>query len=241
MRALFVTRWWSALRLEATTQWRQRFIHAAILSGLLWLTLLLPMPVGLRPIIEPYVLVGDITIIGFFFIGGSVFFEKQERTLGAVICSPLRFWEYLSVKIGLLSGISLGVALVVVSVTHGVGVHLLPVAAGVLLGTLVMLLAGFASSLPFSSVSDWFLSTTVPLAILALPVLHLSGVWPNPVLYLVPTQGPLLLFGAAFDQVSLAPWQVAYALAYPLVCAAGLYLLARTLFSRFVIERSGVL
>jgi fluoroquinolone transport system permease protein len=236
-----VSRWWSALRLEATTQTRQRFVHAAVISGLLWLALLLPMPRHVRPIIEPYVLVGDISMIGFFFIGGSVFFEKQERTLGAIICSPLRFWEYLSVKITLLLAISLFVAVVVVGVTHGVGVHLLPVAAGVALGTLVMLLAGFASSLPFSSVSDWFLSTTVPLAVLALPVLHLSGVWPSPVLYLIPTQGPLLLFGAAFDQVALAPWQVVYALAYPLVCAAGLYRLAKTLFGRYVIERSGLL
>ncbi|MCV7151398.1 fluoroquinolone export ABC transporter permease subunit [Mycolicibacterium pyrenivorans] len=236
-----MSRWSSALRLETTTQVRQRFVHAAVLSGLLWLTVLLPMPVHVRPIVEPYVLVGDITIIGFFFIGGSVFFEKQERTLGAVICSPLRFWEYLSVKLTVLMAVSLVVAVIVVVLTHGGGVVLLPVAAGVVLGTLVMLLAGFASSLPFSSVSDWFLSTTIPLAVMALPVLHLSGVWPNPVLYLIPTQGPLLLFGAAFDQVTLAPWQVAYALVYPLVCAAGLYLLARSLFGRYVIERPGVL
>ena len=41
-------------------------------------------------------------IIGFFFIAGTVFFEKQERTLGAVISTPLRFWEYLSAKLTLL-------------------------------------------------------------------------------------------------------------------------------------------
>ncbi len=235
-----MNRWSSALRLEATTQVRQRFIHAAALSGLLWLALLLPMPVAVRPVVEPYVLVGDIAIIGFFFIGGSVFFEKQERTLGAVICSPLRFWEYLSVKVLVLMCVSLTVALVVVGLTRGVGPHLLPIAAGVVLGTLVMLLVGFASSLPFASVSDWFLSATVPLAVLSLPVLHLSGVWPNPVLYLIPTQGPLLLFAAAFDQVTLAPWQIVYAVAYPLVCAGLLYRLADILFVRYVVERSGV-
>lgn len=234
-------RWFSALRWEATTQVRQRFVHAAVISGLLWLAILLPMPEQLRPIIEPYVLIGDITIIGFFFIGGSVFFEKQERTLGAVICSPLRFWEYLSVKITVLMAVSLVVALVVVGATRGAGIFLLPVVAGVVLGTLVMLLAGFISSLPFSSVSDWFLSTTVPLVVMALPILYLSGVWPSPVLYLIPTQGPLLLFGSAFDQLTLAPWQLTYALVYPLVCAAGLYWLAKTLFGRYVIERSGVL
>jgi fluoroquinolone transport system permease protein len=236
-----VNRWVCALRLEATTLVRQRFAHAAVFSGLLWLAVLLPMPPRLRPVIEPYILIGDITIIGFFFIGGSVFFEKQERTLGAVICSPLRFWEYLSAKIIALMAISMFVAFVVVCLAHGTDFRPVPVLAGVVLGTLVMLLAGFASSLPFASVSDWFLSTTVPLAVLSLPVLYLSGVWVSPVLYLIPTQGPLLLFGAAFDQVSLTPWQVIYALLYPLVCAVGLYQLAVTFFGRYLIQRAGVL
>ena len=75
----------SALRLEVVLQNRQRFLHAAVFSGLIWLVVLLPMPSTLRAAAEPYVLLGDIAIIGFFFIGGSVFFEKQERTLSAVI------------------------------------------------------------------------------------------------------------------------------------------------------------
>ena len=53
------------------------------------------------------------------------------------------------------------------------------------------------------------------------PVLHYSGVWPNPVMYLIPTQGPMLLFGAAFDQVTLAPWQVLYAVVYPIAVRGG--------------------
>ncbi len=236
-----MSRWISALRLETTIQVRQRFLHAGLISGLLWLAVLLPMSQHLRTIVEPYVLMGDITIIGFFFIGGSVFFEKQERTLGAVICSPLRFWEYLSAKIAVLMALSLFVAVFVALVTHGVGIYLLLVIVGVMLGTLVMLLVGFASSLPFSSVSDWFLSTTVPMAVLGLPVLYLLGVWTSPVLYLIPTQGPLLLLGAAFGQVSLTGWQIAYALTYPLVCAVALYWVAEVLFERHVIERSGVL
>lgn len=233
-------RWVSALRLEVTLQVRQRFVHAAVISGMLWLVMLLPMPMHLRSIVEPYVLIGDITIIGFFFIGGAVFFEKQERTLGAVICSPLRFIEYLSVKILVLTGVSLFIAVLVVITTHGTHFRPAFLVAGVLLGTLVMLLVGFASALPFDSVSDWFLSTVVPLAILSLPVMYMLGVWTNPALYLLPTQGPLLMFLATFDQVSLAPWQVGYAVLYPLVWAVGLYRLARAMFGRYVVERSGV-
>lgn len=231
----------SALRLELTLQIRQKFLHAALFSGLIWLAVLLPMPHSLRPVAEPYVLVGDIAIIGFFFIGGAVFFEKQERTLSAVISTPLRFREYLAAKLTVLLSISLIVAVVVVSVAHGFEYHPVPLVLGVVLGTLLMLLVGFISSLPFSSVSDWFLSATIPLAVMLVPpIVYYSGLWPNPVLYLVPTQGPLLLLGAAFDQVTLLPWQMVYAVAYPVACAAGLWWAARSLFGAYIIERSGV-
>jgi fluoroquinolone transport system permease protein len=232
-----MTRFTNALRLELTLQIRQKFLHAGVFSGLIWLAVLLPLPVGLRPIAEPYVLVGDISLIGFFFIGGIVFFEKQERTISAIVSTPLRFWEYLAAKLTVLVLISLLVAVTVATVAHGLSYHLLPLVAGVVLGTLVMLLTGFISSLPFASVTDWFLAATLPLAVLSLPLLFYSGLWPNPVLYLIPSQGPLLLLGVAFDQVTLAPWQVLYAVLYPVACVAGLYWVAKALFARYLIER----
>lgn len=160
-----MTRLVPALRLELTLQVRQKFLHAAVFSGLIWLAVLLPMPVSLRPVAEPYVLVGDIAIIGFFFVGGTVFFEKQERTIGAIVSTPLRFWEYLAAKLTVLLAISLFVAVVVATIVHGLGYHLLPLVAGIVLGTLLMLLVGFSSSLPFASVTDWFLAAVIPLAI----------------------------------------------------------------------------
>jgi fluoroquinolone transport system permease protein len=237
-----MTRLVSALRLELTLQNRQKFLHAGIFSGLIWLAVLLPMPVNLRPVAEPYVLVGDIAIIGFFFIGATVFFEKQERTIGAIISTPLRFWEYLAAKLTVLVAISLFVGLVVATVVHGFDYHLAPLVSGVTLGTLLMLLVGFITSLPFASVTDWFLAATIPLAIMLVPpIIYYSGLWPNPVLYVIPTQGPLLLLGAAFDQVALSPGQVIYAVLYPVVCLAGLCWAAKAMFGRYVIERSGVL
>jgi fluoroquinolone transport system permease protein len=235
-----MTRLASALRLELTLQVRQRFLHAAIFSGLIWLAVLLPMPHSLRPVAEPYMLLGDTCIIGFFFVAGTVFFEKQERTLGAVISTPLRFWEYLTAKLTLLVLISLFVALVVPTVTHGFAYRPAPLVAGVVLGTLLMLLVGFISSLPFASISDWFLAATIPLALLTVPpVLQYSGVSPNPLLYLMPTQGPMLLLGTAFNQVTLTPWQVLYAVGYPVVCLLGLCWAAKAAFGRYVIAKSG--
>lgn len=234
-----MTRLVSALRLELTLQVRQKFLHAALFSGLIWLAVLLPMPAGLRPVAEPYVLAGDVSIIGYFFVAGTVFFEKQERTLGAVISTPLRFWEYVFAKLALLVLISLFVAVMVATMAHGLAYNVAPLVVGVVLGTLLMLLVGFITSLPFASISDWFLAATIPLAVMTLPVLNYSGVWPNPLLYVIPTQGPLLLFAAAFGQLALQPWQLVYAMLYPAVCVAGLCGAAKATFDRYVVARSG--
>lgn len=237
-----MTRLLTATRLELTLQYRQKFLHAGVFSGIVWLAVLLPMPHGLRPVVEPYVLAGDIAIIGFFFIGGSVFFDKQERTLGALLSTPLRFWEYLAAKLAVLSAISLLVAVIVVIAADGFAFRPVPLVAGVLLGTLLMLIVGFITALPFAAVTDWFLAATIPLAIMLVPpVIHYSGLWPNPVLYLFPMQGPMLLLGAAFDQVDPTGWQVLYAVTYPVLCLAVLWRAAHTLFDRYVTERAGAL
>ncbi len=228
-----------ALRLEFILQVRQRFLHAAIFSGLIWLAVLLPLSRSLRPVAEPYILLGDTCVIGFFFVAGTVFFEKQERTLTAVVSTPLRFWEYLAAKVVLLVMVSLAVALVVAALSHGFHFRLIPLVAGIVLGTPLMLLIGFITSLPFASISDWFLAATIPLAVMTVPpVLYFSGVWVNGLAYLVPTQGPLLLFGAAFHQVSLSVWQVLYCLAYPIIWLIGLWRAAGSLFLRYVVARS---
>jgi len=234
-----VRRFAAALRLEVTLQNRQRFLHAAVFSGLIWLAVLLPLTPALRPIAEPYILLGDICVIGFYFVAGTVFLEKQDGTIGAVTVTPLRFREYLAAKLTALATISLVVGVVVVTIADGFGYRLLPLAVGVVLGTLLMLLVGFTTSLPFASIGDWFLAATVPLAVMSLPVLYYSGLWTNPLLYLIPTQGPLLLFGSAFHQVTLTEWQIAYALIYPPVCVVALYLAARAMFGRYVLAGAG--
>lgn len=221
-------------------QVRQRFVHAAVFSGLMWLAVLLPLSRRLRPVVEPYILLGDICIIGFFFIAGTVFFEKQERTLGAVISTPLRFWQYLTAKLTLLVVISLVVAVVVPMLSQGLGFKVLPLVIATVLGTLLMLLVGFTTSLPFASISDWFLAATIPLAILTVPpVVDYSGLWSNVVSYLIPTQGPMLLFGDAFHQIALAPWQVLYSVVYPALCVVGLWWAAKAMFVRYVVAQSG--
>lgn len=226
------------LRLELALQRRYRFLHAAVFSGVLWLALLLPMPGTLRSAAEPYVILGDLMIVGYFFVAGAVFFEKGERTLDAVVATPLRFHEYLASKVLTLTALSVLLAVFVATVTHGVRYDLLFLVAGAALGTVLMLLLGFVSALPFQSVSDWFMPAAFPLALFTLPILHYSGVWETPWLYLIPTHGPLLLLGAAFDQKAPTGWEYAYAGLYPVLFAAGMWLVAKRMFHKYLVAKT---
>lgn len=234
-----MTRLGSVLRLELRLQWRYRFIQAGLFSGGMWLALLLPLPHDVRPIAEPYVILGDLAIVGWFFIAGAVFLEKQDRTLNAVVATPMRFVEYLAAKLLTLIVLSAVLAVFVATVTSGTGYDLRWLLPGAVLGTALMLTVSFVSAMPFSSISNWFLPSVGPLAVLMLPVFHLSGLWPHPVLYLLPTQGPLLFLGAAFGQVELAGWQVAYGVLYPLLFVGLMYLPAKALFERYVVAKTG--
>lgn len=228
-----------AVRAEVRLQWRYRFLQAGIFSGVMWLLILLPLPPDLRSIAEPYVILGDLAIVGWFFISGAVFFEKGDRTLNALVATPLRFGEYLASKLVTLIALSVVLAVFVATVTHGVGYNLAWLLLGGLLGTLLMLLVSFISSMPFSSVSNWFLPSMAPLAVLTFPVFHFSGVWEAAWIYAIPTQGPLLFLGAAFHQKTLAGWQVAYGVVYPLLFGALLYVVARRMFDRYVVAKTG--
>ena len=112
-----------------------------------------------------------------------MFFEKQERTLSAVVSTPLRFSEYLTAKLTPLVLISLIVAFIVPTIGSRDRLPPLSSAVAVVLGTRLMRLVGFA----FATVR--LDQRLVPRGDHPTrrddgpPVLYYSGVWPSPLAY----------------------------------------------------------
>ncbi|MGH3979004.1 MAG: fluoroquinolone transporter permease [Pseudonocardiaceae bacterium] len=227
------------LKLDVRLQWRYGFYYAAAFSIIVWEVLVLLVPDQLRHTAMPYIVFGDSVIIGYFFIAGAVFFEKGERTLFALLTTPVRFGHYLAGKLGTLGLLSLVAAFLVVGAGVGLDFGVLALMVAVVLCTQLFLLAAFITAAPFPSITDWLIPSTAVIAALSVPLLYYSGLWEHPVLYAIPTQGSLLLLGSAFDQVSLPAWQVGYSVGYQLLWIAGLILLARRVFDRYVIAREG--
>ncbi len=238
---------WNVVKLDLRLQWRYGFYYAAGFSLVLWEVVVLLIPEGLRQLAMPYVIFGDSVIIGFFFIAGAVFFEKGERTLFALLSTPVRFRHYLTGKLATLSLLSLVAAVVLAphalaSPGDGlatVAVKSVTLVVAVVLCTLLFLLCGMITAAPFPSMTDWMIPSTMVIAAMNVPLLSYSGLIDHPAFYLLPTQGSLLLLGSAFDQVALSGWQVAYAVTYPLVWIAGLVVLARRVFDRYVVAKEG--
>ncbi len=232
-----MTRLFSLLHQDTRLQLRYGFYYAAAFVTLVWIVILRQLPADLLPIAVPFVILVDLGIIGFFFIAGMVLFEKQERTLAALVVSPLRFWEYLTAKLTTLTVLALLVSLTVTIATHGLAVTMPMLVLGVVFTSLFTMLVGFVAVARYDSISSFIMPSQLYLLPFYLPLIPFVGWWEHPLFYLIPTQGSILLLEAAFTPIAV--WQVAYAVGYQLLWIAGLGWLASRAFHRHIVAREG--
>ena len=230
-----MSRFSSAVRLNLILQLRYGFYYAAAFVVALWAALLIPLPGATLAVATPLVVFVELAGIGYYFVAGIVLFEKDEKTLYALVPTPLRFSEYLGSKLATLTLLALAASLTVVVAGYGTGFDAALLILGVALISLVSLLAGFITVLPFDSISRYLIPSQLPLTIMVLPLVPFLGIWQSPIFYLLPTHGALLLLGAAFG-ADTATWHLLYAVLYGLLWVCLLYLAARRAFDRYVVR-----
>jgi fluoroquinolone transport system permease protein len=221
----------AATRSDLRLQWRYGIAAAAVFVTAVYLVALSQVPDDALRIITPLVLFIDIASVGLFFLPGLVLFERNERMLAALVVTPLRFAEYLGGKLVTLVGLSLAMASALVLVLHGTGIALAPVLLGVAFTAVLSALSGFAIAVRCRTILDYLVASPLPLLPLGLPVISALG-WSSPLLYVIPTQGSVLLLLAGFEP--LAGWQWAYAVIYQALWIPPLWWLARRSYDRHV-------
>lgn len=80
-----------ALELRLESRYRIHVV-AAVLAGS-WTAILLVVPARAARVITPYVLFIDTATVGVFLLAGMVLLERSERTLAAMLTTPLRTGE----------------------------------------------------------------------------------------------------------------------------------------------------
>jgi fluoroquinolone transport system permease protein len=184
----------------------------------------------------PAVVLNNLMITSFYFVGALVLLEKTEGTLTAQVVSPLRAGEYLAAKVITLTALALAYNLAVVALVVGSAFGAMALIAGVCAMAALMVMVGFVAVARYDSVNEYLLPSLPYAAGLMLPLVSMFG-WDSPLLLLHPLGGPMLLLRAAFATVDI--WQLALgALASALWLGAGTWL-CHSSFQRFVVGRAG--
>lgn len=187
-----------ALRLDLRLQRRYGLAQAGLVVALLWVLLLRLLPAEARGVAAPLVAFGDLAVVGYFFVGAQVLFEKAEATLTALAVSPLRAGEFLLARTASLTLLALGLTAIVVGAGYGLPARPRWLLLGVVLCSAVGVLAGVAVVAPFASISRYLLPGVLPLAVLGLPLLDAAGWLPAWLVALLPSGGAWLAVEAAF-------------------------------------------
>ena len=225
----------ATIRCDAALQVRNGFYTATALVTVVWALILLRAgALDLRWLLPPMV-VGNLLIGTFSFIGGLVLLEKSEGTLAAQVVTPLRTGEYLAAKIVTLAALALAETLVLVPLMAGRRFDALLLIAGVVLASALYCLAGFIVVARYTSVNEYLLPSGAYTAVLWVPLLAYMAGWRPWLVYLHPLSAPLALVEASFGPAT--PWQVLYGFGYSIVWIGLLYAGSRRAFRRWMIER----
>jgi fluoroquinolone transport system permease protein len=225
----------TTIRCDVTLQFRNGFYAATAFVTILWALFLLQIgALDLRWLLPPLV-VGNLMVGTFAFIGGLVLLERGEGSLTAQVVTPLRIGEYLTSKVLTLTILAGVETFIIVLLLAGWRFNALLLAAGTVLAAAIYGLAGFIAVARYDSINEYLLPSGMYVAVLWIPLIAYIGQWQPWILYLHPLAAPLLLVEAAFATV--AAWQIAYAIGYSLAWVILLYLASRSAFRRWVIGR----
>lgn len=182
----------------------------------------------------PAVVLGNLVVATFLFMGGLVLLEKDEGTLEAQAVTPLRSGEYLASKVITLTGLSIVENVAIVAIAYGTGFRPLPLIVGIGLASAIYCLAGFVAVARYDSINEYLFPAMLYTVLFAIPLLHYTGLWTSPIVYLHPFQAPLVILkGAVFPLVA---WEWLYGLGYSALWILLTFRWSRRAFARFVTE-----
>lgn len=230
----------STLRLDVVNQFRQGFYLASglVLLGLLVIASMLPDAAGA---LIPAILLTNMTIATFVFLGGLVLLEKGEGTLIGVAVSPLRPHEYLASKVATLTTLAIFENLVIGGVALWTGLVGELNWGWVLLGSLLTgalyTVLGFLAVIRYGSLNEFLIPMMFATILLELPGLVCFGMPEFAGLAVLPTYALLWIFRAALGPVPIPT--LVYAIGYPLIWFVVSFWLGSQMLQRYAAEQMG--
>jgi fluoroquinolone transport system permease protein len=232
MRRLLAT-----IHCDVTLQLRQGFYYASAFVLVVCVAVVSRIPMLNLSWLLPALVLGNLMMNTFYFIGGLVLLEKGEGTLEAQVVTPLRTWEYLASKIGTLTLLGLVENIVIVILLAGFRFGMLPMATSIVLASIIFCLAGVVAVVRYNSINEYLMPSVLYSSLLLAPLLPYMIQWDGWLLYLHPLHATLLLAQAAFQP--MAYWQMIYGVLYSMLWVGLMVYFGQRAFRRFIIVGAG--
>ncbi len=174
----------------------------------------------------------------YFFGASLMLLEKSEGTLHALRTTPLTSTAYIASKVITLTSFALLESAIVYAVAFfGVPLNLFPMILGVVCLGVIYTLVGLGQVASHDSVTGFlFPGAVLVTLVLELPMFYVIA-GPDPIWYLVPTHGSLLMMLGATE--TLEVWQWAYAIVVSPVAIVLAFWWAKRRFARFISLQEG--
>ncbi|WP_028975442.1 ABC transporter permease [Spirochaeta cellobiosiphila] len=216
---------------------RYGFVSIYIVLSIIYIVIVRHVPTSIRSEVLQLLIFTDPVVLGFYFVGGSVLFEKSEKVLSSLFVSPIPSYSYLLAKALNFSLLSVMVSFVIT--IGGIGFSFQPLILFLAVGltSLVFTLWGLIVVSRKENVPEYLLYSLVYLIPFFIPLLGFFPFTDAWWLYLFPTQATLLLLKGSFQGISA--FDLVYSIVYLLVfiCISALW--AKRWFDKYVIAQIG--
>lgn len=218
---------------EIRLQRRYGLLYAALVVALTGILAIWFLPPPTRVYLLPLILVMDTIAFGFFLLPGMLFLEKSDGVLAAIAATPISSRRYLMSKVAALTVLAVAVAVAVAAVASGAQVRWGYLVAGMIIGSVLTMLASFLLASRFSSISRYVVPSILLTLVAQAPAIEYIGTYNSLFLYLIPTMAPLVLFRGAVGE-TLTSWELIYAFAYGALSSGVLLAWSGRAFERLV-------
>ncbi|MBD1372074.1 hypothetical protein IC620_06835 [Hazenella sp. IB182357] len=234
----------SAMKLDIKVQIRNHLyvigIGFAVFLAILLSQLTSPSQLYTVVPVMTLLVIGGSTLL---YVAAMILLEKGERTLHAVVVTPLQTSQYLGAKIGSLTLLatleSLFMIVGLMAIMRLSGPILWPngfvLVGGILAIAIIYILIGIILVVRFNKITDFLVPMSGVAILLQLPFLHFLNIVQHPLFLFIPTSAQTLWMQGAFVPLSVGEW--CYALGYTVLCFVGLFIWAKSAFHKHVIQK----
>ena len=223
---------------------KYKILAASLFLPFFWIVILELFAVKDLTEILPLLVYLDVTVMAMLFIGVTIMFEKQEKTLSTLMITPIRRADYFLAKISvnLVSNVgSFTILFLYAKIFREVNINILTILFSIIIISVLHSSLGFIFATRVKDFTNLLVSIMVYSLIFALPVLFEEiGLINNEIIqnlmYMLPTKASLIVIMSSISEVDFGViFSVIYVILLTIIC---LYINAKS-FDQFIVKESG--